>query len=352
MASEAEDILDLYDDGPHDAAVLCTLVELSGSGYRRPGARLIVVRDAAGIVRRAGMISGGCLEGDLCRRAFGLAATGPKVVAYDTREDAPVPAGFNTGCEGVVHVLVEQATAAKLNETRHSIESNKASPEALIYHGSDIGRRYTAADAPAWLELDEPDEPISRVIADRRVLIDPHHPPRPLIVVGDGDDARPLVDLAAAAGFRVWLCGRRSALATAERFPRANRVLCGGVDDLLIRLPLTPRSAAVLVMHDLAEDAAWLPPLLASTCGHVALLGPKRRVARVMADLHERGSLPETTSLKKLHAPAGLDLGGDGPQAVALSVLAGVQASLHERDSRPLRDGSGPIHAAHREVEA
>ena len=339
MASEADEILRLFDVGGHADAVLCTLVELVGSGYRRPGARLLITRDASGNVRRAGMISGGCLEKDLCRRAFDLARGGATVVAYDTREEAPVPAGFDSGCEGVTHVFIEPATAEAIGHPRLGIA------DALIYHGRDFGRRYIAEDAPPQLaqalrraaDLDAA-QPV--VLEDgTRALIDPHHPPRRLAIFGDGDDVAALVTIAEAAGFDVIVCGRSPT--TAERYPSAR---IGDLADLAGSLRLGRRDAAVLLTHGLKEDASALPVLLASPCFYVGLLGPRKRAGRLMRDLHAAGRLPDASQLDRLHSPAGLDLGGDGPRAVALSVVAEIEAAANARDGSPLRDRPGRIH--------
>ena len=354
MSVETREIVDLFDAGPHHAAALCTLVELSGSGYRRPGARLLVTRDADGRVSRAGCISGGCLESDLARHAFNLCRDAATVVAYDTREEAPVPAGFDTGCEGIAHVLVERATEEILSPLRTAL-TGSAEPYALVYDclglGARPGQRFTGATAPDWLgQLPaDLDRPVSRVIRRAegvaRVLIDPAHPPRTLYVFGDGEDARPLVSLAATLGYRVVLCGKRPALAARERFPEASRIVCGGPAEQLARIELTPRSAAILLTHDLHDDADLLPALISSSCGYVGVLGPRRRAARLMQRLHELRRLPDVERLTKLHSPAGHDLGGDGPAAVALSVLSEIEAFFNGHPGGPLRQRPGSIHA-------
>ena len=351
---EWREIVALHDAAP--GGVFATVVRVEGSAYRRPGARLLITPDG----RRAGSISGGCLEGDLAKRAAGLVAGGPVVVAYDTRADAVVDLGFDTGCEGLIHVLVEPAAPANIDPIRAALAGGDNLPVATCYGmrgdtGCAVGDRLTPADAvisgeelgrDVWSAFDW-DRPAWREYrldgGYGAFLIEPMHPPRALVIFGDGDDARPLAELAEGLGLRVTVCGRRPALATPERFPTA-LVLCAPATDHLKGLDLDRRSAAVLLTHDLADDADLLPGLLASGVGYVGLLGPKRRAGRLMARLHAEGRLP--ADLAKLHAPAGLDLGGDDPAAVALSVLAEIEAWANGHGGGPLRERAGPIHTA------
>ena len=370
------DILDLFhsvDAADGDAGcVLATVVDVVGSSYRRPGARLLVARDG----RRAGSISGGCLENDLARRAWAVTAPGASVVAYDTRggEEAPaastpVGGGFNTGCEGLIRVLVERVqpgdAAGLLDGVRNRATGGSAAPEAVVFGGArgglPLGARARPGDGSPLSRAVWPDgvgvsgglweapwpvclTPTHAGEAAIEVLVQPFHPRRTLWLFGDGDDARPVTELADAAGWRVRLRGRRPLHATARRFPAADDVACGTWPDLLRGFAPGPRDAVLLMTHDLHDDAAVLPAALRSNAFHVGLLGPKRRVGRLMQALHTAGALPDPALLDKLHTPVGLDLGGDGAFPVALSIVAGLQAAVHERPGTPLRERRGPIH--------
>ena len=361
--------------------MLATVVDVVGSGYRRPGARMLLTRGG----ESTGGVSGGCLEGDLIRRAFSLTANGPRCVDYDTRGDEEHPAGrYDTGCEGVVRVLVERVTRESAARPSHPLAALRAAQDAddpaaaaTVYRvdgeaGATVGDHAVLSGslglvgAVAWTlaagplaravladlkEVRTAARPRSQVyeLPSGRVhaLLEPVRPPRDLVVFGAGDDVRPLVALAAALGWRVTVADRRPTWATAARFPDARRVICAPPDESLRRVGLGAETAVVLMTHSLGDDAVLLPAVLASAAGYVGLLGPKARAARLMAELHRVGRLPSPASLARLHAPVGLDLGSAEPAGVALSVLAQIEASFHGRDGGPLAGRTRPIHEPH-----
>ncbi|MFY7923768.1 MAG: XdhC family protein, partial [Gemmatimonas sp.] len=93
---------------PQVPLALATLVQVDGSSYRQPGARLLV--DAEGRVL-AGAVSGGCLEGDVAARAADVCASGRAArFMYDLRADLESIWGFGARCDGVAHLLLEPLT--------------------------------------------------------------------------------------------------------------------------------------------------------------------------------------------------------------------------------------------------
>jgi xanthine dehydrogenase accessory factor len=105
--NELDSILSVLQTQPEVSrgAVLTTVVHVKGSAYRRPGARMLIFPDG----RRIGSISGGCLEGDVCRKAWWFTEGGnPSVRVYDTSSEDDAVWEFGLGCNGVVHVLFER----------------------------------------------------------------------------------------------------------------------------------------------------------------------------------------------------------------------------------------------------
>ena len=91
---------------------LATVVRVEGSAYRRPGARMFVTENG----ERTGVLSGGCLEGDVSERALKVIETGkPVVVTYDTMSDGDIVWGLGIGCRGVVQVLIEPAADVRFD---------------------------------------------------------------------------------------------------------------------------------------------------------------------------------------------------------------------------------------------
>ena len=333
MRREADELLAAFGRlGPGEEAVLATVVAVDGSSYRKPGARMLLGHNGT----RTGGISGGCLERDLAGRAWGLTRHGPRVVAYDTRGTPSDPGGaFNTGCDGRVLVLVERVRGGSVPLALLPLREDPDAHGALltVYHGGRVGDRWTEPacerDATHDARVFEEGWATSR---PARVLVEPLLPPRELVVFGAGDDVPALLDLCAAVGWRTRVVVTRPG--EAGRFGGRTRFVEPGSE--AATLALHRRSAAVLLTHRYADDLALLPGLLASPCFYVGVLGPRKRAARLMTALAAAGALPDPASLAKLHAPAGLDLGGEGPAAVALSVLAQVQAAAEGRPGGPL----------------
>ncbi|MFH5802420.1 XdhC family protein [Alienimonas sp. DA493] len=297
---------------PGETAAVCTVVRVTGSAYGRPGARLILTPDG----RRAGYVSGGCLEKELARRVWDATAEGPRTLAFDTRGNPRDPGGaYNAGCDGVIEVLCERLDGVEA--------------------GNDPGGLRAARQAV------ETGEPVHRTAAGFDEVIEP---PRPLTIFGAGDDARPLCELAGVMGWAVTVVAKQPDLAVPARFPDAERVLCADPATVLDRLALRPHAAAVGLTHDYEGDVRLLPGLLNSEIGYVGLLGPKRRAGRLMTDLHAAGRLPPPDRLGKLRTPVGLDLGARNPEEIAAAVVAEIVAHFRGRGGGFLSDRDAPIH--------
>ena len=345
-------------------AVLATVVRVDGSSYRRPGARMLIGRDGS----RLGTISGGCLERDLAEHAFFLTDAGPVTIAYDTRPGG-AHAGLNLGCEGVVHVLLERLGGPDdpLAPLREVLDTATPAALATVYRATSVlggrtlfrgtgvppasatsfnaeerGRDARATEAAALTLRDGLPRTVA-LPAGGEALVERLDPPPPLLIFGAGEDAQPVADIAAAAGFAVTVIDRRPGLASRDRFPRAAATLTAE-PDALADLPLSSWSAAVVMSHRFDDDGGYLAALLRSPVGFVGLLGSKRRAARLLTDLHRRGVSLGPAELSRLHAPVGLDLGSRGPEEIALSVVAEVVAWRNGRRGGPLGERHAPIY--------
>jgi len=347
--------------------VLATVVSVEGSGYRKPGARMLISADG----RRAGTISGGCLEGDVARKAFWHTQGGQVVRRYSTRaEDGEVPYGM--GCGGVVVLLLERAATASrlLERLAESFESRQALAVATVLQGRWVGRRVFFPEASETKDTDSADLGPAANFAELARLAEfamnekqsfaqhlsldkgeflpvrvDWHAARPgLHIFGAGDDAVPLVKLARQLGWFVSVADGRSHLATRNRFPEAHEthVLADGAH---FPSGLRPTDAAVLMTHSMDQDQRLLGMLLDTNLAYLGLLGPARRTHEMLLNLAENMGLPETSAenhahewLKRIHAPMGLDLGASTPATIALEILAEIQLVLHSASGRPLRE--------------
>jgi xanthine/CO dehydrogenase XdhC/CoxF family maturation factor len=316
--------------GAPAASVLATLVTAEGSSYRRPGARMLVGDDGV----RIGSISGGCLEEDLLGHARRVRQTGhAEVVVYDTTAENDLLWGVGLGCNGVVRILLERlaprpAWAAELGE---NLRAGRATDLSVVWErtGGNLGTVLAGPDARGG----------AGVFSERV------GPPTSLAIFGAGDDAQPLARLARELGWRVAVADPRPALPTEKRFPGVAQLVLGSADELAARTAPPPGSLAVIMTHHYRHDLPLLRHLLPLPLAYLGLLGPRRRAEKILADAEADGLAITPAMRSRLRAPVGLDLGGDSPEEVALSIIAEMRAVLAGRSGRPLRERELPIHA-------
>jgi xanthine dehydrogenase accessory factor len=352
-------------------AALASVVSVSGSSYRRPGARMLVVEDGT----TTGGVSGGCLESDVVLRAAAAIESGSVTLAsYDTTGDDDLDFGMGLGCRGVIHVLVEPLPPGTTVRYLGLVEGLRRAREPAVLAtvwrasgggGPQVGSRLLHDGCGIrWTDMEDPE--LARDIAtdaaetlERRrstttmyrsstgeadVLLEYLPPPVSLVVFGGGPDAVPLVRLAKSLGWHVTVVDARVAPANRARFPEADAIIACRPEEVPARVPLANESVAVVMTHNYRRDLSLLEVLLPSPVRYLGLLGPKARAERLLHDLRRAGLVVSPQQLRRLHAPAGLDLGADGPEEIALAIVAEVKATLVRRGARRLRERHGPIH--------
>ena len=360
--TDLEHILPLWNELEAAGAdyVLATVVTVEGSSYRRPGARMLLAQDG----RRAGTVSGGCLEAEVAKKAWWLTSNGPVVERYSTLDDdGDLP--YGSGCGGVVYILLErrQTAAPLLRALKAAWDVRKPLAIATILDGPRMGERAfcgpTAAAGSGTLASLAEQGFADRASIDRhvaiagettRVWVD-YRAARPgLWIFGAGDDARPLLKLARELGWFVAVADGRSHLATQNRFATADEIRALTIGELPnpagTSLPLLSTDAAVLMTHSFEQDSHILAALLDDRqqfpYAYVGVLGPQRRTREALAEAAKlRGIEPEPDRIEawlaQLHAPTGIDLGADTSASIALSILAEVQQVVNAATALPLR---------------
>lgn len=361
--------------------VLATVVRVEGSAYRRPGARMFVSETK----QRTGVLSGGCLEGDVVERALKVIATGePILVTYDTRSDSDIVWGLGIGCRGVVQILIEPASdfrCAGLMQLLADCEQNAergAVATVIRCEGSpqvEIGARAllhtdgtSHSEAGFYRTFCGPEivsdlraavrtgvSGVNRYESERGFVdafIDVIEPQFPLVILGAGDDALPLVALAKSLGWHTTVVDTRLRPASVERFAEADEVVLCGAEDVRDRVRLNERTAVVLMTHNYLQDVELLKMLLNVPLRYLGCLGPRQRTEQMLLEI--TGEMP---FLKQLYAPAGLDIGADTPLEVAFSIVSEIKAVVAGREGGLLRNRREPIHTpaprvARRNVES
>ncbi|MDQ2794872.1 MAG: XdhC family protein [Bacteroidota bacterium] len=350
---------------------LATVVEVLGSAYRRPGARMLVTEDG----ELTGAISGGCLEGDARQRARQAIFRGqPALVTYDTRDEDDPRHGLGPGCQGVVRILLEPLDFAAPNNPVELLRGFAQHPEptvlATVFETDNsglkaaVGQRVLLSAAGTLRGTPLLAGPLaeaaratlaqglSRVLdietdaGPVRALLEVLVPPLRLVVYGAGNDAQPLVHLAASLGWHITVMDGRPNLATAARFPEAAEVRIVPVRELETQVP-DAGAYHVLLSHNYAYDLAALQSLLPTAAPYIGLLGPRAKAGRLLGEeklgLSEAGMMDALQN--RLHSPIGLSLGGETSEEIALAIVAEIQAVKNKRRPQHLRDTTTAIHA-------
>ena len=328
---ELSRILATLAQAPGEPAALATLVRVVGSSYRRPGARLLVL----GTGRRVGSISGGCLEDDVVLRAQRVLASGKAETAmYDTTSENDLVWGVGLGCQGIVHIFIEQLPVIRptwIGIVGENLRARLDTELAIMHGGNPAPGTVLAGDVPA-----------GTIPAD--VFLEKISAPPALVIFGAGEDARPLVRLAKEVGWHVTVADSRPAYATPERFPEADKVVSAAAQESASQLASDNSGFAVVMTHRYAEDLELVRRLLPHPLAYLGVLGPRKRTVRLLAQLKAEGVYPDEAMLARLHAPVGLDLGGNTPETVALAILAEMHCRFTHRTPIHLRDRAAPIH--------
>jgi xanthine dehydrogenase accessory factor len=377
---ELRDILERLRSWPADAADACaiaTVIEVRGSAFRRPGARMLIAADG----RLVGSVSGGCLEADVCQRAADVITSGvPQILTYDTTSDADIVWGLGLGCNGIVRVLVEPVRArtlpAYLPFIAESLDRGEHATVATITRGAsaaaaagqrvllreDGGIAATDIADTAWLTRIV--EGTRRALEDRatrllsctdettgseiEIFSETVKPPVPLVIFGSGDDAAMVSRLAKTLGWHVTVVDRRPSYLTRERLPEADALILSEPEAIATAVPLTPRTMALVMTHNYLQDRAILETLLPRGLTYIGQLGPRRRTERLLQELaEEHGSSTygaHSENASRVHGPVGLDLGAETPEEIALAIVAEIQAVTAHHEAGFLKDRPGPIH--------
>jgi len=291
-------------ENPSRPWALATLVQTEGSTYRKPGARLLVEPNG----RTLGVLSGGCLEEEIGRYGRKVIATGSTVVlSFDTR--------LLYGCDGRLKILVEPLPAAERNgnlitEIGRRLTNREVCRIRTCFEGETLGSELLPADI---------------ILAESTgVFLETVPLPVRLLLFGSGPEIQPFIQLAANLG---WIT---------EHFAHPSEL---GED-----FRPDTQTAAVVMNHNFGRDLLALDRLLPLRLRYVGLLGPRKRHAELLARLSEYRSLDFTASARNLFAPAGLDIGSEAPEEIALAIVSEAAAVLSNRTGGFLRERRSDPH--------
>ena len=348
---------------------LATVVQVEGSSYRRPGARMLITEDG----QLTGAISGGCLEGDALRKALlALHENRNKLVTYDSLDDADAEMGMQLGCNGKVDILFEPVDWSDVqNPLSLLAAAEKESKDAvLVTFWNAAGKNHLGTvflQNAAGKSLFSPEKVPAKtaeslaeeatVILQKKtsemkdfgkgmqVLFHFINPPVRLLIVGAGNDVQPVATMAAHLGWDVTVADGRASHSTTARFPAAEKVIISRAENLAESAGIDSKAVCLLMTHNYQYDLVALQNLLAVAPVYIGILGPKKRWEKLEAELAGKNFLITEAQRTTIYAPLGLDLGAETAVEIALAVLAEIQSVLTGTFAQPLRAKNSPIHA-------
>ena len=366
---EITDIVNAYEKAKREdkRTALATVVLVEGSAYRRAGARMLITEDG----QLTGAISGGCLEGDALRKArMVILQQEALLVTYDTMNDDDAKLGVGLGCNGIIHILIEPINDGETNPitllkaaislrgyavlvTVFSIENRKAPQPGTCLCLADGKTLRNGLDMLSY--QNELLEDAKDTLNNQRSIITAYQgytafvecvkPLISLVIIGAGNDAIPLTKIAAVLGWSITVIDGRPKYAVPERFPNANRVWVAKPAQILDCLEVNEWTAFVLMTHNYSYEIAFLKELLPLAASYIGILGPKKKLERMLGELEDQGTTITEQNLETIHGPVGLDIGSENAEEIALSIIAEIKAVFSERNGQSLKYKTSLIHS-------
>jgi len=308
-----------------DRCVLATITHVEGSAYRKEGATMLIMEGGL----RIGMLSGGCLERDIVHRAEELLrAETSHTYVYDMRHEDDLTWGLGTGCNGLVHVLLEPIH----RRMRHLIRKLKLCLDQGIpvtgFKRLDEARTatdnwfiperelppfgYWKGELPELQYFSEGEGSRLRPMNQNSLVVQTYLPQPRLILFGAGEDAKPLAALAARVGFSITVADWRPAYCNKSHFPDADTLLIGSPDEIQQQLHICNNDFAVVMSHNFERDKQVIRILLRYPIKYIGVLGPRHRTVRLL----DGSEVPDN-----VHSPVGLSIGAEGPEEIAISIM-------------------------------
>lgn len=312
---------------PRPMAV-ATIIGVEGSAYRKEGAMMLLFEDGS----KYGLLSAGCLEEDATERAKEVIASGKaRTFMYDTSSEDDLSWGRGAGCNGKITILIEpvnEGLFSRFIEAKRQLDERKSVARLIRFSPQfDVEEDFfieengvvpgTKPQLPTGLHVDKQ--------ANCPFFIHHLRPSPRLIMFGAGEDARPIVSLAAKLGFKVTVADARPGLCTEEYFPDAVKLVPGLQDRIWTDIPFAKEDFILVMTHEFEKDQSILKELLQKgPFTYLGVLGPAHRTMRLLDDRKKPAWL---------HSPAGLSIGAQGPEEIAVSIVAQLISILRGKEA-------------------
>jgi xanthine dehydrogenase accessory factor len=350
---------------------LATVVHVQGSSYRRPGARMLITQDG----QLTGAISGGCLEGDALRKALlVMAQQQPMLVTYDTTDEDDAKLGVGLGCEGIIHIVIEPILPQQPDNPIQLLKAISAQRQDAVLvmlfslndrrevqpgtcllqlPGGTVTARIGNEGLQKALTADARTAFVNQVSATKTytaegkqftAFIELIKPAVSVIIIGAGNDAIPVAQMAGILGWQVTMADGRPAYATTARFPAASQVLVTKPDQVIDQVTIDAQTVFVLMTHNYNYDLKVLRQLITKRITYIGMLGPRKKLVRMLDELKAEGIQPTPEQLAAIFGPVGLNIGAENAEEIALSIIAEIKTVIAGRTGESLRNSTDTIH--------
>ncbi len=317
--------------------VLATIVLLEGSSYRRPGVRMLITEN----MEMIGAVSGGCVEKEVLKQAVSVFLTGiPKVMTYDGR--------YRLGCEEILYILLETFNPSEA--IIHAFEScltNRGHYQVKSYFQKNLVPdknfgSYIFFGKGLSFPFDR--NKIDQAQTEKLLLFEQSlEPTQQLIIIGAEHDAAQLTRCASFLGWDVLVVTHPADQQVLSDFPGAGSLMHSIPENFPQDL-LKKETAVVLMNHNYAKDLAYLLVLLKSDFLYLGILGPLKRRDKLLGDILELKPQLDISLFDKIYAPAGINLGSETPQEIAVSICSEILAVQRNEEPYFLKNKEGKIH--------
>ncbi len=314
--------------------VLATVVALEGSSYRRPGVRMLIREDG----EMTGAVSGGCVEKEIFRQAGSVFKNGiPKTMTYDGR--------YRLGCEGILYILIEpfEPTDIFLKAFNKPLK-NRDNFKITSY----FERMDKADTAFGSFFIIGKEELSPRGIFNKNETLETFEqlmePCFKLVVLGAEHDAVQLCSYAALTGWEVVVVSGPAEEKVPTDFPGIQKLIATEPETFPIDT-IDAHTAVVIMTHSYVKDLKYLIRLKDTRPAYLGLLGPSKRKEKLLGEFLERYPDADYDFFESIHGPAGLNIGGETAQEIALAILSEILAVIRNQDPILLKNKHGAIHS-------
>jgi len=331
--------------------VLATIIDTSGSTYRKAGARLLITK--AG--NFYGLLGGGCFESDLLEHALQVfVSKQTNTLFYDMRGPEDLVWGLGLGCNGAVKIRLEylskETDFTPLSVIEKGLDSKQECVVATVCesdHPSILSDQHYLLSTDQEIDDDQTiPGPFLQAAVETlatgtssllSIDVDGHQiqtfmscvmPPTRLVIIGGGPDCVPVIKTASLLGWDITVIDYRDNYSNPENFPEANNVINSTPEQLDSTIDITNVDAVVLMTHKYEYDLRYLKNLINTSIPYIGLLGPTARKNELLRLLEDDITIEKN---ERIYGPVGMNIGGELPEEIALSLIAEIQAVLNHR---------------------